>query len=122
MDRGIVKDNRDPAKRGRIKVQIPTRTGSASSDWIWPVVTGGYLVIPKPGDQVWIAYENEDPNFPIWVGSAGVSTSYKNRNGQALGDISLLLERVKDLETQLAEVEQRVQNLSNTKANIGHSH
>ena len=70
MDRAIVVDNRDPSHRGRLKVQIPTQTGSSSTDWIWPVVTSDPLLLPKPGEQVWVDYEGGDTDFPIWVGKA----------------------------------------------------
>jgi hypothetical protein len=66
--RAIVADNRDPAERGRIKVMIPSITGTAISEWVWPVVTGGYLFIPEPGEQVWVMFENGDQDVPVWLG------------------------------------------------------
>ena len=115
MDRAIVVDNRDPSKRGRIKVQIPTKTGKKSTEWIWPVSTSGYLVLPKPGDQVWVLYEANDENYPVWLGKTETTTSYKNRAGRNLGDISVLLERIKTLEEE-------VDKLWAQKAPIGHGH
>jgi phage baseplate assembly protein gpV len=66
--RAIVADNRDPAERGRIKVIIPSVTGTAISEWIWPVVSAGYWVLPDPGKQVWVMFENGDQDAPVWLG------------------------------------------------------
>lgn len=122
MDRAIVTDNRDPSKRGRIKVQIPTKTGKKATDWIWPVVTSGFTVIPKPGDQVWVLYEGEDHNYPVWVGKTAVTTSYKNSAKRDLKNVSLLLERVRTLEEKVATLEDEVDALKSGKASINHTH
>ena len=58
----------DPSNRGRIKVMIPSLTGEAISEWIWPIITGGYLVVPRPGEQVWVMFENGDQDSPVWLG------------------------------------------------------
>lgn len=129
MDRAIVVDNRDPSKRARIKVQIPTKTGKKATDWIWPVITAGYTVLPQPGDQVWVLYEGNDQNYPVWLGKTATTTSYKNAAKRDLKDISLLLERlrtleekVKTLEDKVEELESDVAALQTGKANVGHSH
>jgi hypothetical protein len=122
MDRAIVVDVRDPSKRGRIKVQIPTKTGKKSTDWIWPVVSSGFLVLPKPGDQVWVLYESGDDNYPIWLGKTETTKSYKNANNRDLRNVSLLLERVRTLEEKVKDLEDEVKTLGNTKANVSHSH
>lgn len=72
MERAICTDNRDPDNLGRIKVMIPRRTGASTTDWIWPVVTTGFFVLPDPGDQVWVDYEDGDLSFPVWLGRAQV--------------------------------------------------
>jgi phage baseplate assembly protein gpV len=66
--RAIVADVRDPAERGRIKVMIPSITGEAVSEWIWPVVPAGYWVLPEPAEQVWVMFENGDQDAPVWLG------------------------------------------------------
>lgn len=67
--RAIVADVRDPSERKRIKVIIPALTGQSVSQWIWPMVAGEYLVLPAPGDQVWVALENGDTGAPVWLGT-----------------------------------------------------
>lgn len=122
MDRAIVVDVRDPSKRGRIKVQIPTKTGKKSTDWIWPVVASGFTVLPKPGEQVWLLYEGGDENYPVWLGKTESTTSYKNAAGRDLKNVSLLLERLRTLEEKVADLEDEVVRLDNSKADTSHVH
>lgn len=122
MDRAIVVDNRDPASRDRLRVQIPTKTGKKSTDWIWPVVTSGFTVLPKPGDQVWVLYEGNDSNYPVWLGKTSTTTSYRNQAKRDLKDVSRILERVVTLEEKVKALEDRIDALSITKADVGHSH
>lgn len=86
--RAVVRDSRDPSGKGRIKVSIPSQTGSAAGDWIWPVVSSGYIVTPKAGDQVWVVYENGDNEMPVWLGATKTTPTYDN-----------LINRVKAIET-----------------------
>lgn len=122
MDRAIVVDVRDPSKRGRIKVQIPTKTGKKSTDWIWPVVSSGFTVLPKPGEQVWVLYESGDENYPVWLGKTETTATYKNSAGRDLKNVSLLLERLRTLEEKVADLEDEVVRLDNSKADASHSH
>lgn len=66
--RAIAAQVNDPADKGRIKVMIPSITGTAISEWIWPIINGGYVVKPMPGDQVWVMFENGDRDAPVWIG------------------------------------------------------
>lgn len=122
MDRAIVVDVRDPSRRGRIKVQIPTKTGKKSTDWIWPVISSGFVVRPKPGEQVWVLYEGGDENYPVWLGKTQTTSSYKNAAGRDLKNVSLLLERLRTLEEKVKDLEDEVVRLDNSKANTSHSH
>ena len=85
--RAIVSDARDPQGHGRLKVSIPALSGSSISDWIWPVVSAGYLVTPKAGAQVWVVFENGDKETPVWLGATTTEDDYVT-----------LLTRVQDLE------------------------
>jgi hypothetical protein len=76
--RAIVMDVRDPADKGRIRVSIPSLSGSSTTDWIWPVVGAGYIVLPAPGDQVWVTFENGDKETPIWLGATKDSVDYRD--------------------------------------------
>lgn len=94
--RAIVADVRDPSDRGRIKVMIPALTGQSISEWIWPIVPNGYLVLPTPGDQVWVLFENGDRDVPVWIGGA---------HPKPEADV---LNRLADLEQRLSTLEQAV--------------
>lgn len=79
--RGLVKDNRDPLMRGRLKIQVPQVLGTTEV-WALPCVPYagkdvGFFALPKTGTAVWIEFEAGDPSYPIWTGTLW-----------ALGDIS----------------------------------
>lgn len=92
--RAIVADTRDPADRGRIRVMIPSMTGAAKGEWVWPVVSAGYIVTPDVGDQVWVVFENGDRESPVWLGATQDAPGYRT-----------LLERVVDLEARVSDLE-----------------
>jgi hypothetical protein len=90
--RGIVVDNKDPLKLGRIKVRVPSvlacdagkpcdpskdpEDGDPSvSDWAWPCVPcggaseQGFFFIPDVCSHVWVEFEEGNLEHPIWVGT-----------------------------------------------------
>ena len=74
--RGIVVDNQDPAKLGRLKLSVPSVLGSdVVTGWAMPctpyggAANQGFLYIPDAGAAVWTEFEEGDLEFPIWVGS-----------------------------------------------------
>jgi uncharacterized protein involved in type VI secretion and phage assembly len=74
--RGIVVDNQDPAKLGRLKLNVPSVLGSdVVTGWAMPctpyggAANQGFLYIPDAGAAVWTEFEEGDLEFPIWVGS-----------------------------------------------------
>jgi hypothetical protein len=69
--RGVVVNNDDPEQRSRLLVRVPSLTGDAVVGWVWPClppVAPEDLVLPEPGDGVWVMYEAGDPDYPIWLG------------------------------------------------------
>lgn len=95
--RAFVRDVRDPAGDGRIRVTIPAISGDSPTDWIYPVIGFGYWVTPKPGDQVWVLFEAGDEDNPVWLGATKPNAAYKN-----------LASRVASLETRVAALEARL--------------
>jgi uncharacterized protein involved in type VI secretion and phage assembly len=74
--RGIVIDNQDPAKLGRLKLKVPSVLGSdVATGWATPCApyggasNQGFLFIPDVGAGVWTEFEEGDLEFPIWVGT-----------------------------------------------------
>lgn len=76
--RGLVADNRDPLRLGRLKLKVPSVLGDhdeCGTDWAWPCVPyGGFadqgaFFIPDIGAKVWVEFEEGNLDLPIWVGT-----------------------------------------------------
>ena len=75
--RGFVRDNNDPERLGRLRLEVPAVLGQGKANWsewawpCWPVGgnpdTGQHL-IPDEGSSVWSEFEAGDPRYPIWSG------------------------------------------------------
>ena len=71
--RGLVINNVDPEQIGRVMVQVPDVYGAIPSTWAMPCVPAaglqsGCFIVPPIGSQVWIEFEQGDPDYPIWAG------------------------------------------------------
>lgn len=72
--RGVVVDNRDPQKLGRVKLKVPQIASDNKVEyWAWPKgqpagADFGDFVIPPKGSPVWVEFENGDPRRPIYSG------------------------------------------------------
>ncbi len=73
--RGFVSDNKDPEKRGRLRLLIHSVLGEQESDWALPCLPyGGFnqqgmFFVPDEDAQVWVEFEEGDISRPIWVGT-----------------------------------------------------
>ena len=70
---GIVTDNKDPKKWGRVKVKFPTLTEEHASYWARVVGTGagskrGFDCLPEVNDEVLVAFEHGDIHRPYVIG------------------------------------------------------
>jgi len=70
--RGRVVDNRDPTRRGRLKVRVPAVMGEEEV-WALPCAPYagdgvGLFLLPEADTGVWVEFEAGDPSFPIWTG------------------------------------------------------
>lgn len=70
--RGKVVNNVDPQKCGRVQVLCPHVLGPAIG-WAMPCLPfagmlEGFFMMPTIGSNVWVEFEQGDPNRPIWAG------------------------------------------------------
>jgi len=99
--RGIVRDNADPSRYGRIKVCVPTLFEGIDTEYLpWAVPAMpfsfgggagsgfGCLCVPEIGSTVWVFFEGEDYNQPVYFAAAPdgahglpseVTTNYPDR-------------------------------------------
>lgn len=71
---GIVTNNRDPKKLGRVKVKFPWLSDKDESNWarIATLMAGnrqGTYFLPEVNDEVLVAFERGDVHFPYILGA-----------------------------------------------------
>ena len=72
--RGSVAESLDPMRQGRLIVLVPDVFGDLPSNWAMPCVPlagpkmGTSFVPPPKGSNVWVEFEQGNPQKPIWVG------------------------------------------------------
>lgn len=71
---GIVTDNKDPSKLGRVKVKFPVVSGQDTSWWAPIVMLGagknrGWFFIPEKDDEVLCVFEHGDFTRPLVLGA-----------------------------------------------------
>ena len=74
--RAFVVNNKDPEKRGRLRLQIPSVLGKdVVSGWALPCAPyggtddHGFFFVPDEKAGVWAEFEAGDLDYPIWVGT-----------------------------------------------------
>jgi uncharacterized protein involved in type VI secretion and phage assembly len=71
---GIVTDNKDPSKLGRVKLKIPTLSEQDTTFWCPIIMLGagknrGWFYIPEKDDEVLVMFEHGDLDRPLVVGA-----------------------------------------------------
>ncbi len=70
----IVTDNNDPSGLGRVKIQYPWNNENSESTWVrvsTPMAgdNHGFYFIPEIGQEVLVAFVNNDAQYPIVIGA-----------------------------------------------------
>jgi len=75
--RAFVRENQDPARLGRLRLEIPAVLGTGTEHWsawaspCFPYGGNpdcGFYLIPEVGASVWAEFEHGDVQYPIWSG------------------------------------------------------
>lgn len=70
---GIVTDNKDPSKLGRVKLKIPILSDTDTTFWAPIIMLGagknrGWFFIPEKDDEVLVLFEHGDMDHPLVIG------------------------------------------------------
>jgi hypothetical protein len=65
---GIVKDNKDEAKLGHLKVSVPAIFPDEELVEATPALPYGYFFVPDVETKIWVEFEGGDPTYPLWTG------------------------------------------------------
>ncbi len=70
---GIVTNNLDPEKQGRVRVRFPNLSSDEESSWARLAVVGGgagrgMVSVPEVNDEVLVGFEGGDLRFPVVLG------------------------------------------------------
>jgi uncharacterized protein involved in type VI secretion and phage assembly len=71
---GVVTDNKDPSKLGRVKLKMPILSDQDTTFWVPIIMLGagknrGWFFIPEVEDEVLVMFEQGDINRPLVVGA-----------------------------------------------------
>jgi uncharacterized protein involved in type VI secretion and phage assembly len=71
---GVVTDNKDPSKLGRVKLKMPILSDADTTFWVPIIMLGagknrGWFFIPEVDDEVLVMFEQGDINRPLVVGA-----------------------------------------------------
>jgi hypothetical protein len=71
--RGKVTDNNDPLLMGRIRAKVPAVFDEEVTGWALPSMPYGgsgvgFFFVPPTDANVWIEFEEGNPDSPIWTG------------------------------------------------------
>jgi phage protein D len=87
----VVSDANDPTHQGRVKLTFPWLSDDYVSDWARTVQPGagkdrGAMVVPEVGDEVLVAFEQQDPQRPYVLGGLYNGIDTANTKGPNLID------------------------------------
>ncbi|MDP9093229.1 MAG: phage baseplate assembly protein V [Actinomycetota bacterium] len=86
---GVVTNNDDPDRNGRVKLALPWLSPDFETDWapvtqVGASAAAGALFLPSVGDQVLVGFEFGDPRRPYVIGSVLTGESRYDLGGPAV--------------------------------------
>lgn len=95
---GVVTNNQDPEKLGRVRVRFPWLSESEESAWARvasPMAGGerGLWTLPEVDDEVLVAFERGDPRFPYVLGGLWNSKAPPPETNEGKNDVRVLRSR-----------------------------
>lgn len=74
IQRAVVVDNKDPNKLGCVKVRFPWQKDGGTTNWIrvntlHAGANYGFYWVPEIGDEVKVVFKDDNPSWPVVVGS-----------------------------------------------------
>lgn len=72
LHKAIVVNNVDPTGNDRVYIKIPSLTGD-NCVWAESCHPYGSVSVPSVGSGVWVAFEGDSLNRPVWMGSFGTN-------------------------------------------------
>lgn len=71
---GVVTDNKDPEKLGRVKIKVPILSNQDASWWAQLMMIGagknrGWFFLPEVDDEVLVMFEHGDMERPVIIGA-----------------------------------------------------
>src|SRR5690348_1844475 len=93
--RGVVTDDQDPLKKGRIRIKAPDVLSDRESGWALPCVPyagkgTGLFLVPPVNAFVWVEFEQGDLDYPIWSGCFWGDLPSDEGDSQATPDLKIL--------------------------------
>jgi type VI secretion system (T6SS) baseplate-like injector VgrG len=73
---GVVKDNRDAEKLGKVKVSVPSLFPPNELMDARAALPFGWFFVPENETSVWVEFEGGDSTLPLWTGVQSLSGKY----------------------------------------------
>lgn len=92
--------NEDPSKEFRILVDIPLLNGAKNSVWarlctLYATKKAGSFFLPEKGDEVVVGFFNNDPCYPVILGSLFSSKQSPPHTAEAANNLKAIVSREK---------------------------
>jgi hypothetical protein len=73
---GVVKDNKDAEKLGKVKVSVPAIFPPDELMDARAALPYGWFFVPENETMVWVEFEGGDGTLPLWTGVQSISGKY----------------------------------------------